>query len=198
MATGALAAAVAPSVMAEDQKKKKVAPAPAVKGPNDRLRIAVLGVNGRGKSHIEEIMKISEQSNVEVAVLCDPDMNVLQQRAAELAARNEELTRFSRAATGRELRMIDLKREIKELLVGELNLAGRDPAAIDDDALLFGPSAKGGLGLDSLDALQIAMILEEKFGVRVPEGDAARPIFRSVATLAEFVAREGSTNPSRA
>jgi predicted dehydrogenase len=83
VATGTLAAAVVPSVLAQEQKKKKAAPAPAVKGPNDRLRIAVLGVNGRGKSHIEEIMKLSETANVEVAVLCDPDMNVLQQRAAE-------------------------------------------------------------------------------------------------------------------
>ncbi len=81
----------------------------------------------------------------------------------------------------------DLKREIKALLVSELNLAGRDPAAIADDAPLFGD---GGLGLDSLDALQIAMLVEEKFGVRVPEGDEARPIFVSVSSLAEFVGRE--------
>jgi predicted dehydrogenase len=83
VATGTLAAAVVPSVLAEDQKKKKVVTTPPVKGPNDRLRIAVLGVNGRGKSHIEEIMKLSETANVEVAVLCDPDMNVLQERAAD-------------------------------------------------------------------------------------------------------------------
>jgi acyl carrier protein len=80
----------------------------------------------------------------------------------------------------------DLARKIKELLIAELNLAGKDPAAIDDDALLFG---KEGLGLDSLDALQIAMLVEEKFGVRIPEGDEARPIFRSVSTLAEFIER---------
>lgn len=81
-----------------------------------------------------------------------------------------------------------LKSELKRLLVSELNLSGRDPASIDDDALLFGDGARdGGLGLDSLDALQIAMLVEEKFGVRVPEGDEARPIFRSVATLAEFI-----------
>lgn len=78
----------------------------------------------------------------------------------------------------------DLKREIKRLLVSELNLRGRDPESIDDDAPLF---AKEGLGLDSLDALQIAMLVEERFGVRVPEGDEARPIFRSVSSLAEFV-----------
>jgi acyl carrier protein len=83
----------------------------------------------------------------------------------------------------------DLKRQIKELLVSELNLAGKTPDAIDEDAPLFGT---GGLGLDSLDALQIAMLIEEKFGVRVPEGDDARPIFKSVSSLAEFVEKEQS------
>jgi acyl carrier protein len=78
----------------------------------------------------------------------------------------------------------ELRSEIKALLVSELNLAGRDPAAIDDDAPLFG---EGGLGLDSLDALQIAMVVEERFAVRIPEGDEARSIFRSVASLADFV-----------
>ena len=81
----------------------------------------------------------------------------------------------------------DLKREIKELLVSELNLSGRDPSTIDDEAPLFGD---GGLGLDSLDALQIAMLVEEKFDVRVPEGDEARPIFRSVSSLSDFIGRE--------
>ncbi|MCA9587542.1 MAG: hypothetical protein KC657_19580 [Myxococcales bacterium] len=76
--------------------------------------------------------------------------------------------------------------ELKTLLVSELNLTGHTAASIDDDAALFGE----GLGLDSLDALQIAMLVEEHFGVRVPDGDEARPLFRSVRTLAEFVARE--------
>lgn len=83
----------------------------------------------------------------------------------------------------------DLKRQIKELLVSELNLAGKSADGIDEEAPLFG---SGGLGLDSLDALQIAMLVEERFGVRVPEGDEARPIFRSVASLAAFVEREQS------
>ena len=82
----------------------------------------------------------------------------------------------------------DLKREIKQLLVSELNLTGRDPNSIEDEAPLFGSSSGGGLGLDSLDALQIAMLVEEKFGIRVPEGDEARPIFRSVSSLADFIA----------
>ena len=82
-----------------------------------------------------------------------------------------------------------LKRQIKELLISELNLAGKTADGIDEDASLFG---SGGLGLDSLDALQIAMLIEEKFGVRVPEGDEARPIFQSVSSLAEFVQKEQS------
>ncbi|HLN72576.1 MAG TPA: Gfo/Idh/MocA family oxidoreductase [Prolixibacteraceae bacterium] len=81
-ATGALAAAVAPSVVNAQVKKPVIVPA-SVKGANDRLRIAVLGINGRGKTHIEEIMGLSEKANVEVAVLCDPDMPLLQERAKE-------------------------------------------------------------------------------------------------------------------
>ena len=81
-----------------------------------------------------------------------------------------------------------LRSELKGLLVKELNLQGREPDSIDDDAPLFGPVKNGhGLGLDSLDALQLAMSVEEKFGVRIPEGDEARPIFQSVRTLAAHV-----------
>jgi acyl carrier protein len=80
---------------------------------------------------------------------------------------------------------MDLRSEIKALIVSELNLEGRDPQTIEDAAPLFG---EGSLGLDSLDALQLAMSIEERFGVRIPEGEEARPIFRSVASLADFVA----------
>jgi acyl carrier protein len=74
--------------------------------------------------------------------------------------------------------------DIKRLIVTELNLKGRDPDSIEDDAPLFGT----GLGLDSLDALQLAMGIEEKFGVRIPEGEQARAIFRSVRAIADHVA----------
>lgn len=86
-----------------------------------------------------------------------------------------------------------LRLEIKQLIVRELKLAGRDPRTIVDDAPLFGE----GLGLDSLDALQLAMSIEEKFGVKIPEGDGARAIFRSVATLAEHVRANGGTQSVR-
>jgi acyl carrier protein len=78
-----------------------------------------------------------------------------------------------------------LRAELKRLIVTELNLQGRSPETIEDDAPLFG----GGLGLDSLDALQLAMVIEEKLGVRIPEGDEARGIFASVRAIADHVAR---------
>ena len=78
-----------------------------------------------------------------------------------------------------------IRTEIKELIIRELNLEGKTPADIDDVAPLFGE----GLGLDSLDALQLAMSIEEKYQVKLPEGDQVRPIFASIASLAEFVVR---------
>jgi acyl carrier protein len=86
-----------------------------------------------------------------------------------------------------------LKTELKALIVKELNLEGRDPSSIDDDAQLFGaPMGEGvvSLHLDSLDALQLAMTIEERYGVTIPEGPDARAIFASVASLAAYVASE--------
>jgi acyl carrier protein len=80
--------------------------------------------------------------------------------------------------------------EVKELLIRALDLQGRTAADIDEEAPLFGE----GLGLDSLDALQIAMAVEEEFGVAIPEGEEAKPLFRNVASLAAYVAaKRGET-----
>ncbi len=78
---------------------------------------------------------------------------------------------------------MDTKSTLKELMIAELNLANKTPADIVDDAPLFG----SGLSLDSLDALQLAMAIEEKFGVKIPEGDGARSIFASVDALAAHI-----------
>lgn len=85
--------------------------------------------------------------------------------------------------TGSGLRMSELKRQIKDLIVTELDLRGKSADDIDDDAPLFGE----GLGLDSLDALQLASSLEERFGVRVPDGQEGRDAFASVTALAGFI-----------
>ncbi len=83
--------------------------------------------------------------------------------------------------------MSELKSRIKRALIEELDLRGKTEADIADAAPLFGE----GLGLDSLDALQLAMAIEERFGVAVPEGEGGRAVFASVDAIAEFLVRSG-------
>jgi acyl carrier protein len=80
----------------------------------------------------------------------------------------------------------DIRQEIKRLIVTELDLRGKTEADIADEVRLFGG---GGLGLDSLDALQIATAIEERFGIQVPDDKESKAIFTSVTTLAAFVAK---------
>jgi acyl carrier protein len=78
--------------------------------------------------------------------------------------------------------------ELKKLIVETLALEEVTPSAIETDAPLF----VEGLGLDSIDALELAMVLEERYGVTIeddPEGNAR--IFASVRSLADFVRSQG-------
>lgn len=87
------------------------------------------------------------------------------------------------------MNLADVRQKLKELIVSELNLEGKSPEDIEDSAPLFG----AGLGLDSLDALQLAMSIEEAFGVRIPEGDEARSIFASVDAIASHIVQAKSS-----
>jgi acyl carrier protein len=78
-----------------------------------------------------------------------------------------------------------LNAEIKALIVEALDLRSKKPSDIEDDVALFGE----GLKLDSLDALQLAVALEERFGVEVPEGEEGRRTFASVSAIARFIAQ---------
>ena len=78
--------------------------------------------------------------------------------------------------------------EIKQLIIEELDLREVKAADIADDAPLFG----SGLGLDSLDALQLAMAVEERYGVEIPEDDRAKEIFASVAALTKHIVHASS------
>jgi acyl carrier protein len=77
-----------------------------------------------------------------------------------------------------------LKQEIKQLIITSLNLADVTPEAIVDDAPLFG----GGLGLDSIDALELAVALERTFRVTIPDEAVGKKVFSSVNALAAYVA----------
>ena len=79
----------------------------------------------------------------------------------------------------------NLKRDLKRLIIEELDLRAHTEASIVDDAPLFGE----GLGLDSLDALQLAVAVEERFGVTIPEDDRAKAIFASVSALTDHIIR---------
>ena len=75
--------------------------------------------------------------------------------------------------------------ELKILIVETLSLEEVTPAEIETDAPLF----VEGLGLDSIDALELAMVMEERYGVTVDDDpDKNRAVFESVKTLAEFIA----------
>ena len=85
---------------------------------------------------------------------------------------------------------MDLRRKLKELLIDRLKFEDMTPDDIGDDELLFA----GGLGLDSIDALEIVVMLESEFGIKVKNETAARDHFRSVASLAEFVEQRLAQN----
>ncbi len=76
-----------------------------------------------------------------------------------------------------------IKKDLKEILVRDLSLEDVTPGDIRDDEPLFGE----GLGLDSLDAVEIVVLLQRNFGLEVKNMDQGREIFRSVSTLADFV-----------
>ncbi len=72
---------------------------------------------------------------------------------------------------------------IKQLLVEALHLEGVDPSKIADDSPLFGE----GLGLDSVDALELVVALEKEFGVRIQNHEVGKEAFASISALAAFV-----------
>jgi len=72
---------------------------------------------------------------------------------------------------------------VKKLIVQSLNLEGMIPERIGDEDRLFGE----GLGLDSVDALELVVALEKEYGISVASHEVGRDVFTSVATLAAFV-----------
>jgi len=73
---------------------------------------------------------------------------------------------------------------LKEQLIEALNLEEMTPAEIDAEAPLFGAE---GLGLDSIDALEIIVLLEKKYGIRLKNAAEGKEIFTSIANIAKYV-----------
>ena len=77
----------------------------------------------------------------------------------------------------------DLIEKIKNLIIQRLKLVEMTPEMIEIDAPLFGE----GLGLDSIDALELVLGLEKEFGVVIPDAEVGKKVFQSVRTLAQYV-----------
>jgi len=78
----------------------------------------------------------------------------------------------------------DVEKALKSALVEGLRLEGIQPEDIDDQAPLFGDE---GLRLDSLDAVELVVIVEKHFGVAIADAEEARGAFASLSGLAEFI-----------
>ena len=84
--------------------------------------------------------------------------------------------------------MDSLKLELKKLLIEALDLEDLSPADIDDDAPLFDTD---GIGLDSIDALEIGIVLRKQYQLTIAANDErTRDHFRSISTLAALVASQ--------
>ena len=80
--------------------------------------------------------------------------------------------------------MEELILEIKKDIIETLNLEDMKPEDIKVDEPLFG----SGLGLDSIDALELIVLLERKYGIKLKDPKMGKEIFQSVSVMAKFIA----------
>ncbi len=78
----------------------------------------------------------------------------------------------------------DLKEQLKKIIVEELNLEDIEPAEIKDDDPLFGDE---GLGLDSLDAVELVVLIQKHFSVEIKDMEEGREALASIDSLADFI-----------
>lgn len=79
--------------------------------------------------------------------------------------------------------MEELILELKKQIIEVLNLEDVQPEDIENDAPLFG----SGLGLDSIDALELIVMMEKNYGIKIKDPSAGKEIFKSINSMAEFV-----------
>ena len=79
--------------------------------------------------------------------------------------------------------MEQLIEQLKAQIIEALNFEDMTPVDIDTDAPLFGE----GLGLDSIDALELIMLMDREYGIKLADPKTGKEIFRSVRTMAEYI-----------
>ncbi|WP_159471677.1 phosphopantetheine-binding protein [Dyadobacter sp. 3J3] len=80
--------------------------------------------------------------------------------------------------------MDTLKEDLKKHIIEELNLEDLQVSDIDDDALLFSTE---GIGLDSIDALELIVLMEKYYGIQVTNPDEGKVAFLSINTMADYI-----------
>ncbi|HQW46554.1 MAG: acyl carrier protein [Bacteroidetes bacterium] len=78
----------------------------------------------------------------------------------------------------------ELKQTLKTQIIESLNLEGMTPEEIDDNAPLFGE----GLGLDSIDSLELMVLLERNYGIKIEDAREGRKAMESVNAMAQYIA----------
>ncbi len=79
--------------------------------------------------------------------------------------------------------MTELKENLKKQIIEQLNLEDVQVSGIQDDAPLFGD----GLGLDSIDALELIVLLEKHYGIKISNPEKGKKIFYSINSIAEYI-----------
>lgn len=84
--------------------------------------------------------------------------------------------------------MENLESKLKAQLIEALNLEDMTPEDIDTEAPLFGDE---GLGLDSIDALEIILLLDKEYGIKLANPSEGKKVFYSVRTMADYIRSTG-------
>lgn len=82
--------------------------------------------------------------------------------------------------------MADLQEKLKREIIELLNLEDLEPEDISNDESLFGT----GVGLDSIDALELIVLLEKEYGVKIENPEEGREVFNSINTIAAYIEKK--------